>query len=366
MSVVISGAFVLMGFLLAVWTIFADFFVITDDQTDALREANEVHDDRFRTLISITSVTSHSSGDCLNSSTAYTAKVLNKSRDVSFGDFPKVDIISRYNTTGGLVSKRLTHSSDWSVPSISGDNTNPNIWDPAETATISFTLSPQAQTDSKGIIAIAVPSGISDSAYFDAAFLGSCQVYWHNDPTPPTGDTTSHAVLAMDTSVPTATTLFNYDTNRDPCVGLSILEGGIGAGESDPTKHQVWRTSDLSGDLVISGDVTIDFWSALRQGQGSCKTPLGKSAEVTVFLRDRDQSGGYTEIGSGTISDADWQGGVSGDHVQKTISISSINYTLSSDHQLEAKVIVPSAASPAPGVWFAYDTTSFSSFINLP
>ncbi len=127
--------------------------------------------------------------------------------------------------------------------------------------------------------------------------------------------------------------------------------------------HQVWRTAPLDSKLVISGDVTIDFWSATRLA--NCIFRLDVAGEVTIFLRDRDESGSYTEIGSATVSEADWQGGTS-DFVEKTATISDIDYTLTADHQLEVKVIAPSAGAPAVGVWFAYDTTTYISVVNLP
>ena len=65
------------------------------------------------------------------------------------------------------------------------------------------------------------------------------------------------------------------------------------------------------------------------------------------------------------MTEADWQGGTS-DFVEKTATISDIDYTLEADHQLEVKVIAPSAAAPAAGVWFAYDTTTYISVVNLP
>ena len=361
MSVLIPAVFVLSAFFLTAWVIFGGLITVTDDQTESLRVANQLYAERVRTNISITSTTSRSSGDCLAS---YTATALNESRSVSLANLPNMDVITVYTTTGSEVSNRLTHSSDWSVSSISGDTTD-TVWDPGETATIAFSVSPAAQTATKGRLALGVAGGVSDSAYFDAGYNGSCAIYWHNDPTPPTGDTNSQATLPMDTAVPTATTLFNYDVERDPCVGLSILEGGSGPGETDSTLHQVWRTSALTSQMVISGDVTVDFWSATRRGQGSCVIQLNRSAEATIFLRDRNDSGSYSEIGSGTLSEADWQGGTS-DYVQKTLTISDINYTVASGHQLEAEVTVPSTQAPALGLWFAYDTTAYQTVLTVP
>ena len=44
-------------------------------------------------------------------------------------------------------------------------------------------------------------------------------LHLHNNPTPPTGDTTMQHPLPMDADTPTATTLFNYDTDHDAFAG---------------------------------------------------------------------------------------------------------------------------------------------------
>ena len=353
----IPGTIVLALFFMVAWIIFSGLLDVTNDQSDSLRESNERQEDRLRTLISI-NCTSGSTGD-------YTLGVLNSGNRVSFADFSKLDFLARYtNATGDVVAKRLVQTSDFVVSSITGDTTDPRIWDPGETAHITFTLDPQPGAGSKGTIALAVPQGISDTAYFDASGGEACQrLYWHNDPTPPTTDTASHAVLTADRTRPTATTLFNYDTDRDSCTGLTIVESTGLVDEADTTKFQVWRTASLDSKLVISGDVTVDFWSATRRY--NCTFPDNRAGSVNIFLRDRDTSGAYTEIGSGDISESDWQGGAS-DFVEKTITISDIHYNIQADHQLEVKVLVDTVQAPATGIWFAYDTTTYISVVNLP
>ena len=163
MSVAVGWSFAIFALLLAKWSIFAALLDATNGQTDALRVSNELHEERLGILISIPSVAK--SGD---SGDAFTAEVQNASKGVSFGDFSKLDLITRYtNSTGDIVSKRLAFSSDWSVSNITGDVVNPAVWDPGETATISFTIDPPLKTGTKGTVALTLPQGISDSAYFE-------------------------------------------------------------------------------------------------------------------------------------------------------------------------------------------------------
>ena len=348
MSVAVPGAVTTAIFLLITWAIFVDYLGVTTDQTEALREANLVHRETFGTLISITST---NSADC-----TYRATIRNDSNSISFGDFSTLDVIIHYDAaTGYKTSKWLSYQSQWLLTSITGDGANPNVWDPKDILNISFTVQPALQDGAKGTLVMAVPGGVYDSAYFDKSPCRS--YYWHNDPTPPDDHTASHQVLTMDGAAPNVTTLYNYDTNRDLSEGLLIAKGGSGANETDFTKHQVWRTGPLALGLAITGDVTIDFWSGLKDFK------LSAVGRATIYLRDYDGVGAYTEIGDGQVFDADWQGG-SGTFVKKTITIPDLSYTLPANHELEAKLIVNSGS--ADDMWFAYDTTSHASVIKLP
>jgi len=344
MSGSLSWLYVFTIFLLTTWSIFSGFLGVTTDQTEALQQARERQAERLRTLVSISSTTS--SGD------GYITAVRNQSKRVSFGDFGKIDVFARYSDACEFtIAKRLAYPSEWTVSSITGDDFNPNMWDPGETANFSFSLNPKPKAGNKGTVALAVPQGITDSAYFDSASTGGCQLYWHNDPTPPTGDTLSHLVLPMGGAKPSAITLYNYNTNRDTNPGLLIKKGGSGAGETDPTKHQVWRTASLERALTISGDVSIDFWS---------RANADVQVTVTIYLRDYDGVSSYTEIGNGSVSDLAWPIAFT----KKTITISGLNYTIPLGHQLEAKVIWSSVLGS--DMWFAYDTTAYPSVIKLP
>jgi len=214
------------------------------------------------------------------------------------------------------------------------------------------------------VVLLAGSTGVTSSSFTDTEQsidnTVRCWVfpdyYLHNNPTPPTGDTNAQAVLPMDTTAPTATTLYNYDMDRDSFAGLWISKGGSGPGETDPTKHQVWRSGNLTKSLPIMGTVTIDLWSAIKDfGQG-------KEGEVIIYLRDYNGST-YTEIGNGTLYEADWQGG-SSTWVMKTITITGLNYTIPAGNELEVELIVGNDSGD--NMWFAYDTTSYPSVVKNP
>jgi hypothetical protein len=156
--------------------------------------------------------------------------------------------------------------------------------------------------------------------------------------------------------VPSATTLYNYDTDRDASPGLLIARGGTGPTETDPTKYQAWRTSALASGLTIKGTVRVLLWSGMKNfGQTT-------SGTVTVFLRHFNGAA-HVEIAQGSMPAQAWQGG-SPTWVVKAITISGVDYSIPPGDYLELKIVVGAAATD--DMWFAYDTTSYNSRVELP
>ena len=168
--------------------------------------------------------------------------------------------------------------------------------------------------------------------------------YLHNNPTPPVGDTSSQADLPLDTTVPTAFTHLNYDSDRDSSEGLVVGKGGSGPTESNLTRYQNWLTGAFVSNFLIQGDVEVRLWSAIKGFD------LAKTGNVTVYLREYNGAT-YGEIANATLLDTDWQKGVN-NFVEAIITVPSVNYTIASGNFLEVKVIVGSGA--ADDMWFAY------------
>lgn len=215
-------------------------------------------------------------------------------------------------------------------------------------------------------VSVASPPRASQAVFIDSAGVGTntfssgewAVYYLHDNPTPPTADTNSQANLPMNTTAPSATTLFNYDRDRDSFAGRYIGKGGIGTAEADLGKYQNWRTSTLASQLLIDGTVQFEFWSAIKD------FTKGKAGSVRVFLRDFDPgTSTYTAVGNGALDSPNWQAG-SGTWVQRTISIPVSNYTLQAGRQLEIKLLVGDSAGD--DMWFAYDTATYRSRLVLP
>ena len=111
----------------------------------------------------------------------------------------------------------------------------------------------------------------------------------HNNPTPPVGDTMSQYPLSTDQVMPTATTLYNYDTERDSFAGLLIQKNNTGCGDTDPVKFQNWQTAALATDYHIEGIVTFNMFSAMKD------FVTDKIGIYRVCVRDKN-GGIYTDI----------------------------------------------------------------------
>jgi hypothetical protein len=159
----------------------------------------------------------------------------------------------------------------------------------------------------------------------------------------------------MDSIVPTATVLYNYDTDRDAFPALVIARGGGGADEDDSTKYQAWRTPVFDSSLVVDGDVLVSLWTGTKEFDAT------KRGAVTVYLRDFDGST-YVTLGGSTHTDATWQDG-SPSWVLEEFHISVGPRTVALGHSLELKVIVE--ASSDDDMWFAYDTVNYKSQVDV-
>ena len=177
-------------------------------------------------------------------------------------------------------------------------------------------------------------------------------LHLHNNPTPPVGDTRMQHPLPMDAHTPTATTLFNYDSDRDSSPGRLILKGGS-ATSTDRKKFQNWRTQTFGRDVALDGDVTFEFWSAMKDFK------TNKRGHVVAHLMD-----GSTVIATASLNpDTPWQGG-SSTWVEKSITFADVDRTIAAGSFLQLRVVV----GPGTGdqMWFAYDTASFQSKLILP
>jgi hypothetical protein len=183
--------------------------------------------------------------------------------------------------------------------------------------------------------------------------------YLHNRPTPPTGNTTAQANLSMTVVVPTAGTLYNYDSNYNNTAGRRLQRSGSGAGDTRLNYMTNWLSPAFATAHAMNGQVVLDFWSGV-----GANFRLNAEGVIVAYLRDYNPgTGTYTEIANATLTDADWQHGVR-DWVRKQLSIGVSGYVVPAGHQLELKL--ETAAAADANMQEAYDAAAYPSSLTVP
>ena len=187
---------------------------------------------------------------------------------------------------------------------------------------------------------------------------GTWGYYLHNNPTPPTANTTAQYNLTMTTVKPTATVLYNYDTNSANRPGRVITRNNPpSAGLATAYRYVNWRTPALGTALTLTGTVTVDLWSATNTGTAN------RNGSLIAYLRDYNPTAGtYVEIANGTYTGAYAVGRT---YYERPITVTvSPAYSIPAGHVLEVKVESPTATSQN-NMLVAYDTTADSSFVRV-
>ena len=187
---------------------------------------------------------------------------------------------------------------------------------------------------------------------------GTWAYYLHNNPTPPTANTTAQYNLTMTTTVPTAATLFNYDKNNANRPGRGITRNNPpSAGLATAYRYVNWRTPALATALTLTGTVTVDLWSATNTATAN------RTGSLIAYLRDYNPATGtYVEIANATYTGAYAVGRT---YYERPILVAvAPAYSLVAGHMLEVKVESPTATSQN-NMLVAYDTTADSSVVRV-
>jgi hypothetical protein len=178
--------------------------------------------------------------------------------------------------------------------------------------------------------------------------------YLHNNPTPPTGNTTARFNLALDATAPTATTLYNYDTDCDNRAGRSIKRNTGLVTEAGSCRYATWRSSALAAARTINGTATLTVWARKASSGGGDPT---LRAHLRVF--DPGTST-YTELGS---ADATVSRNANQSWAQTDLTWSLAGVTVPAGRQVEVKIVATGGNRNAE---VAYDTTAYPSSLALP
>lgn len=178
--------------------------------------------------------------------------------------------------------------------------------------------------------------------------------YLHNAPTPPVGGTPSRFNLALDATAPTATTLYNYDTDCDGRAGRAIRRGGGTVAETGPCMYATWRSAALAAVRTLNGTAALRVWARKTSANGTNPT---LRAYLRVF---NPVTSTYVELGSSSVTVTTGSSSAWGSYVL-TWSLASVSVPVG--RQIEVK-IVATGSNRDPEI--AYDTRSYPASLQLP
>jgi hypothetical protein len=178
--------------------------------------------------------------------------------------------------------------------------------------------------------------------------------YLHNNPSPPVGNTLAQQGLGLDATVPTADTLYNYDTDCDSRAGRQVRRNTGLVTESGACSYVTWRSAALAQARTLNGTATLAIWA--RKG-----TTGGTNPTLRAFLRVFDPgTSTYTALGTANRVVA----------TNPTQAWAEINLTWSlagvvvpAGQQIEIKVV---ATGGNRNIEIAYDANDLDSALTLP
>ena len=178
--------------------------------------------------------------------------------------------------------------------------------------------------------------------------------YLHNNPTPPTGNTTAQFNLALNGTAPTAAILYNYDTGCESRAGRSIRRNTGLVTETGACRYATWRSAVLSSTRTLDGIATLTVWARKT-------STLGAGPTLRAFLRVFNPTTSiYTELGTANVtvtteSTSPW--------AAYTPFWSLASVTVPAGSRVVIKLV---ALNGTRDVEIAYDTAALASALTLP
>ncbi len=185
--------------------------------------------------------------------------------------------------------------------------------------------------------------------------------YLHNNPTPPTANTTAVSYLTMNSTAPTAATLFRYSTNHHNAdSGRYLDKSSISDTQSDNKLMAAWRFQ-VSAASTYTGAGEVRLWNMVKG------FACDKALVVQVYVRHKasnDTTTG-TAMASASLNIPAPGGAAPCAYRESVIPLTFTGTSVAANRWIELKVEVNTTGSGDAGL-FAYDTTAFPSRLILP
>ena len=203
----------------------------------------------------------------------------------------------------------------------------------------------------------------------------SIALYLHNNPSPPLGTTTAQNQIPMNTTAPTAATLYKYSTDLyNPIAPIypgrylarqattpPVDQGSTGAG--GPGKMVNWVYQVTAAPAQLQGNGSVRLWVAARDQNCSAislhyyirrkNAASSNSAGTTTLLSE-----GNMTVPAGGVAPCAF--------TQVDVPFTLAATTIPTNNWIELKVVVNQAPASADHALIAYDTNSYPSRLIMP
>ncbi|MGH2729366.1 MAG: type IV pilus modification PilV family protein [Actinomycetota bacterium] len=217
-------------------------------------------------------------------------------------------------------------------------------------------LTVTSETDDTG------PKTVKD--FVEVTDTPELELFLHNNPTPPVGDTNRQKNTVMNPVEPTATTLYQYSKDKyTGAPGRWIKDDGANhsEGASDKMANWIYQTPEKA---IYEGNAELQIWIANED--------LACSPELSFNVYIREKSSGNKDNGTPLESFEDLTSLPSGDCNFRLYTLTfPFNRTIARNKWIELKVTVNDKCCGPPQYetphgLFAYDTTTYASMLTLP
>ena len=171
MGVLLAGAFVIAGFLVASALMFNSFLATSATQARSLKDLTRASKEAQSSSLNITN------GSVSGPGSADVWVHVDNTGSQPVADFAEMDVIIRY--TDSSDNLRLTYlvynaagagPDQWTVSAtgVQPDSFNPRIWDSDETLAIDLQVSPAIKSGAPVLVVVGTPRGASDQSPIDS------------------------------------------------------------------------------------------------------------------------------------------------------------------------------------------------------
>ncbi|MGI9608442.1 MAG: HD-GYP domain-containing protein [Acidimicrobiales bacterium] len=162
------------------------------------------------------------------------------------------------------------------------------------------------------------------------------------------GNTESSPTLPFSLFSPGGSTLYNYDTDRDSEIGLTVKKDSAGLSTNDLAKKQEWKWV-APVETAITGRMILTLWAADKD--------LDSGESIGLRVGAYACSASCVQLGV-----ADWSASSTSGFREATLELGEVTTSLAEGDVLLLRVVVPGERSDGD-VAIAYGTTSYAAYL---